>query len=289
MTQQFEDFAHRKKREAEGARIQPLVTIAESPNARELDCSGNQWTRQHYDGPFYLVSSSDDVPAISLVFVQSREGNTGIESPDELGGGPTDKHLVYEGLSRVAADAVLAGAATATGKNAFFSVWHPELVALRRELRLPRHPVQIVASRSGRVDLENGLLFNVPEVEVIILAGAECRRRCEQHLMSRPWIAVVPLDRAGLRAALTSVRAEHGIRRISAIGGRATASSLIDAGLVQDLLLTTTTRSAGEPNTPFYTGNRRPALETIVSKRGTDPEYPIVVEHFAVLEALRAE
>jgi hypothetical protein len=35
--------------------------------------------------------------------------------------------------------------------------------------------------------------------------------------------------------ALSRLRIEHGINRISAIGGRRTASSLIDAGVVEDL------------------------------------------------------
>ena len=66
---------------------------------------------------------------MSLVFVQSRDGNTGANNPAELGGGPTDKYLIYEGLSRVAADGVMAGAST-IGKSVFFSITHPQLVAL---------------------------------------------------------------------------------------------------------------------------------------------------------------
>jgi len=51
------------------------------------------------------------------VFVQSRDGNTGARDPSSLGGGDTDKHLIYEGLSRVASDAVVAGAETIRGGN----------------------------------------------------------------------------------------------------------------------------------------------------------------------------
>jgi riboflavin biosynthesis pyrimidine reductase len=287
-SRRFEQFAERKTRDAQRAVIQPLVTTAELPIAKELNAIANAWTQRYYDGLFHLINPPVDLPSVSLVFVQSREGNTGVDNPDELGGGATDKHLLYEGLSRVAADAVLAGAATANGEDVFFSVWHPELVALRRELGLPRHPTQIVVSQNGRVDLDNCLLFNVPEVPVIILAGDECRNRCKQRLTSRSWIAVVPIEPAGIRAALARVRAEHGVARISAIGGRATSSSLIDAGLAQDLLLTTTARSAGEPNTPFYTGNRPPRFEVIVKKQGTDPEHPIVFEHLAVQDRTAA-
>jgi riboflavin biosynthesis pyrimidine reductase len=278
----FQAFAERKTREAEGAVIRPLETTAESPLAIQLRSIGNEWTERHYDGSFHLFTAPDNVPAVSLVFVQSRDGNTGADNPDALGGGPADKHVIYEGLSRVAADGVLAGAATAAGDNVLFSLWHPELVALRRELGLPRHPVQIVVSQNGRVDVENALLFNVPEIAVFILAGAGCRDRCALGFASRPWITVVPLESAGLRAALSRLRVEHGIRRISAIGGRRTASGLIDAGLVQDLLLTTSARSAGEPNTPFYTGDRAPRFDLIVKKHGTDPQHPILFEHLAL-------
>ena len=85
-----------------------------------------------------------------------------------------------------------------------------------------------------------------------------------------------------LRAPLAYLRRERGIRRVSAIGGRTTASALIDAGLVQDLCRTTTARSAGEPDTPLYVGKQPPDLRLIVRKRGTDPDYPIVFEHLAV-------
>ena len=83
-----------------------------------------------------------------------------------LGGGETDKHLIYEGLSRVAADAVLAGAETIRGGDIVLSVWHPELVALRASLGLPRHPIQIVATLRG-LELDAACMFNVPELPVV--------------------------------------------------------------------------------------------------------------------------
>jgi riboflavin biosynthesis pyrimidine reductase len=278
----FADFAARKTREALHAAIHPLTTVAAGPAHTALEGIGSDWTRRLYGGDFQLVPPPADRPAISLVFVQSRDGNTGAANPADLGGGPTDLHLIYEGLSRVAADAVLSGAATAAGRNAFFSVWHPELVALRRQLGCPRHPAQIVLSRSGRIDANRTLLFNVPEVPVFVLAGAPHLERCREHLARRPWVTVVPLEPDGLDGTLGTLRREHGIARISAIGGRRAATSLIDAGLVQDLCLTTSARPGGEPGTPFYTGARPPALDLIVRKRELGPDEPIVFEHFVV-------
>ena len=110
----FRQFAERKTREAERALIHPLITVADRSAGRNLLAVGNAWTRRNYDGDFHLCRIPGESPAVSLVFVQSREGNTAADNPEDLGGGAADKHLIYEGLSRVAADAVLAGAATAT-------------------------------------------------------------------------------------------------------------------------------------------------------------------------------
>ena len=219
------------------------------------------------------------MPAISLVFVQSRDGNTGASNPADLGGGPTDKLLIYEGLSRVAADAVLAGASSA-GHHVFFTINHPELVALRLELGLPRHPTQMVISNEGRLDLSSRV-FTTPDVPVILVAGRECERTIAPQLRDRSWITIVPIGES-LADAFVTLRRDHHIGRISAVGGRVTATSLIDAGLVQDLYLTTSAIDGGEPNTPWYVGDRFPTLETIVRKKEVAAESPILVEHLAI-------
>ena len=142
----FDRFAERKEREAIAAEISPLTTeIAHPPS--DAIAIGDEWTRHLFGGPFYVSPPrSIDFPSTSLVFVQSKDGNTGARNPATLGGGSADAHLIYEGLSRVAADAVLAGAETIRGGHLVFSTWRPELVRLRQSLGLPRHPTQIVAT-----------------------------------------------------------------------------------------------------------------------------------------------
>src|SRR4029078_10826598 len=129
--------------------------------------------------------------SVSLVFVQSRDGNTETADPIVFGAGATDKHLIYEGLSRVAGEPVLAGARTVHAK-AFFSVWHPELIALRDSLGLPRHPAQVVVSQRGNVDLAS-LLFNVPDVPVFLVGGPACFQQHAAALRARPWIRSIAL------------------------------------------------------------------------------------------------
>jgi riboflavin biosynthesis pyrimidine reductase len=276
----FQSVAEGKARAAEQAVIPPLVTIEDRSSRYPLRRVGNTWTRQHFDGDFYLCDPAPDLPALSLVFVQSRDGNTVVPDPATLGGGPADFHLIYEGLSRVAADGVLAGAAT-VGRKVFFSVWHPEIVALRRELGLPRHPAQVVVSRRGRLNVEQSLLFNVPEVPVFLIIDPDGLRNCERAVAERPWITIVPLAHDDLADAFRRLRRDHGLTRLSVVGGRTVATSLIDAGLVQDLCLTTSVLSGGEPNTFFYAGHRLPTLEMIVRKQGTAPT-AITFEHSAV-------
>ena len=131
MTARFDAYCRRKESAALAAAIPGYTTREET--AAGLVRFGTDWSRGLFDGAFFRSPGPalDGVPVTSLVFVQSRDGNTVAPDPSALGGGDTDLHLVYEGLSRVDADAVLAGSATARAKELVFSVWHPDLVALR--------------------------------------------------------------------------------------------------------------------------------------------------------------
>ena len=279
----FATFAERKTREAAAAPIAHLKTVEDRSAAFGSVQIGNAWTREYYDGLYNLsVRKDGDLPSVSLCFVQSRNGNTGAANPEVLGGGPTDKHLIYEGLSRVAADGVMAGATTAEGSGTFFSVWHPQLVALRSALGLPRHPAQLVLTGRGCINLEGTLLFNVPDVPVYIIASPGACERLESTVSSRSAIELVPMRGDDLCTPLAYLRRERGVNFISCVGGRATATALLDGGYVQDLCLTTTARDAGQPGTPYYVGKRTLALDLIVRKRAEDAEYPITFEQFAV-------
>ena len=255
-----------------------LVTIVDRSKEFRVTGIGNAWSREFYDGPFHVFAAPPDRPAISLVLVQTRDGNTGASNPEDLGGGATDKHLLYEGLSRVAADGVLAGASS-VGHAVFFKINHPELVALRRELGLPAHLAQMVMSKDGNFDV-NARIFTTPGVPVFLLAGDRCWSKVAHPFADRRWITIVPLE-DDLRATFKRLHDDHGIGRISAVGGRVTATSLVDAGLVQDVYLTTSPIDGGEPDTPWYVGERKPRLETIVRKREV-ADTPILFEHLAL-------
>lgn len=276
----FERFAERRTREAATAHIERLSTVFDRSENEPVQRVGNAWSRMHYGGDFCLFQPSKEAAtALSLVFVQSRNRNTGGD-PGALGGGATDTHLIYEGLSRVAADAILAGARS-VHSEAIFSVWHPELVALRASLDRPRHPAQIVVSKHGRFNFD-ALLFSVPEVPVFVIATAESMTGHASILRARPWIRHVPLEADDLRLAVDRLRDEEGIRRVSAIGGRSTATRLVDADLCQDLYLTTTSQDGGEPDTPWYSGISAPPTRVITKKEWGDRDSRIVFEHILI-------
>jgi 5-amino-6-(5-phosphoribosylamino)uracil reductase len=271
----FAAFISRRSGEAAAAALPPYVTEVERPLEGML-AIGSPWTERLFDGAFYLSPLPQRLPACHLVFVQSLDGNTGTRNPQTLGGGETDKHLIYEGLTRVSADAVLAGASTVRGGNVVFSVWHPELVRLRQALGQPRHPVQIIATRRG-IPIEREFLYNTPELRIVLLTAPAGIAAMREALRDRPWITPVVIG-AGqtLVDAFERLRA-MGIDRISAIGGRTLATELIDAGLVQDLYLTTSPTTGGQPGTPIYP---RPLdLRMVVRKRGTLHEAGVVFEH----------
>jgi 5-amino-6-(5-phosphoribosylamino)uracil reductase len=280
-TDRFEAFVARKQAAAIAARLSGYHTVDSPRLTPALDAIGNAWTAALFDGPFFESPSDDPgLPAINTVFVQSADGNTGARNPQDLGGGPTDTHLIYEGLSRARADAVMTGASTIKGGQMIFGVWHPELVALRRSFGLPRYPAQIVATRSGALGIESDLMFNVPSVPVFILTTPEGAGAIAPRIACRPWIRIIAApDDGRLAGSLRRLREEHRISRISCIGGRTLATELLDAGLVKDIYLTTAPRPGGEPGTPFYAGAA--PLETIrvLTKAGRDAERGVVFEH----------
>jgi riboflavin biosynthesis pyrimidine reductase len=272
----FEQFAARKTRLATTASLPPYRTQLDDPDANALTV-GNAWTNRLFDGPFYLSPAATPVrPACSLVFVQSSDGNTSAADPGALGGGETDSHLIFEGLSRVAADAVLAGAQTVRGSDVMFSVWHPQLVDLRMSLGLSRHPVQIVATLRG-IELADTMLFNLPAVRVLLLAVPAAAERMSRAIKVRPWITLLLMEGPGdVQGAFERLRS-IGIARISCVGGRTLAGHLLDEGLIDDVYLTTGRKTGGEGGTPLSSASWRG--RTVVRKAGTGVEQGVIFEH----------
>lgn len=259
--------------------LPPVRTVFNRSDRFALDSIGSASSSAAFDGPFYQSRAAGGL-SMGVVFVQSRDRNTGTNDPASLGGGAVDTHLVYEGLSRVAADAVAVGAGT-LHRESFFSVWRKDLIDLRLARGLPRHPAQVVLSVDGSPCPDDVLLFNVPDVPVFVLTSAAGRDRLSPALESRPWVH--PIPGASLAEQFAQLRA-RGMTRLCSIGGRRSASALVDAGLVQDVYLTTTQSSAGEAGTPWYVGTRPRSLEPVVAKEWNGADGVVRFEHFRLGE-----
>lgn len=272
----FEQFAARKTLVATTVPLPPYLTELDDP-ADDAIAVGNSWSKRLFDGPFYLSPAANPRrPACSLVFVQSSDGNTRTPDPGLLGGGNTDTHLIYEGLSRVAADAVLAGAETVRGSDVVFSVWHPQLIDLRMSMGFPRHPVQIVATIRG-LEFDDTLLLNLPEIPVVLLTVRSAAQGMHQAARIRPWITLLLMDGPqDLPRTFERLRS-MGIARVSCVGGRRLAGHLLDAGLIDDVYLTTGLNAGGEPGTPLSSAPWRG--RTVVRKGGTGVEEGVIFEH----------
>lgn len=282
MSGRFEAYCQRKEQAASAATIPGYVT------AEIRDCGGlvsleNPWSRALFDGVFYrsAVAARPGIPSTSLVFVQSRDGNTVASDPSVLGGGDTDLHLIYEGLSRVDADAVLAGAATARGKDIVFSVWHPQLVALRLARGKPRHPAQVVVTVAGSLRFDEGLMFQEPSLRVFVITRSGAVKTIQDRLAGKPWIEVIDAGEPVSFACAMQQLGRRGIEVLSCVGGPRTAKGLLDEQLVRDIYLTTSAIDAGTPGTPYH-GGQPPRVDRAVLKEGQGIEAGVRFEHLIV-------
>ena len=281
MSARFDNYCRAKTNAAIAAVLQPYKTVAHDSQSGRFCAIGNSWSRRLFDGEFYRSAPPDlDIPSTNLVFVESQDGNTGADDPSTLGAGETDKHLIYEGLSRVDADAVLSGATTARSDELMFSVWRPELVALRRDLGRARHPAQVIVTSRSALRIETALMFQEPELRVFLITTSDAASSLRVSVATRPWIQVIDAGQPlSMRTALRELRA-RGIETISAIGGRTTARALSREGVVHDLYLTTAAKEGGEPNTPLFEGPLN--APAVVIKEGTGSDAGVRFAHYAL-------
>jgi len=279
----FDQYCRARERAAAAAVLPPYRTEAVHVELGDFRAIGNAWSRALFDGDFYRTSCKEDIPVTNLVFVESRDGNTGAHDPSMLGGGQTDKHLIYEGLSRVDADAVLSGATTARSDELVFSVWHPQMVALRLERGRTRHPAQVIVCSRSAPRFETALMFQEPELPVFLVTTSDAAASLRLQVATRPWIQVIDAGQPlSMRAALRDLKG-RGIETVSAIGGRTTARALLREGVVHDLYLTTAAKEGGEPGTPLL---EEPIdAHAVVIKRGTGPEEGVRFVHYAMRAA----
>ncbi len=175
--------------------------------------------------------------------------NLANKGPGESGGvvsGASEPDRFVMGLMRATADAVLIGAGTFRAGPG--DLWHPEtafpaardlFTELRAQLGLRPHPLLVVVTASGDIDLAQPALRDCLIVTTA-LAGA---RMCGK-LPEGARIASLDAHPFGGKALLDLLSAE-GAQGVLTEGGPSLVGQLLEEGLLDELFLTTSPRLFG--------------------------------------------
>lgn len=151
-------------------------------------------------------------------------------------GSPRDQHHLY--TLRATADAIVCGARTVEETGATLGNGGAKYAAQRLRHYLAGHPLRILVSGSGSLDLK-APVFQERFSPILILTtqrvGAKRLRQLES-VADAVWVADGPeLD---FRAAFIWLRRNHGVRRLLCEGGGELNDAVFRANLVDELHLT---------------------------------------------------
>ncbi len=145
---------------------------------------------------------------------------------------------VFHGL-RARVDAVMVGAGTVRTERYGRLVRDPARREQRHAAGLDPDPLAIVVSGSLNLPPDVPLLQDPQQRVVIVTASDDVIEECAAEVR---YLRSSPVDLAG---ALARLHAEHGVRSILCEGGPHLNGSLLDAGLIDELFLTTSPVLAG--------------------------------------------
>ena len=188
-------------------------------------------------------------PALVANFVASADGVVALPGVGESGSvvsGNSEPDRFVMGLLRAAADAVLIGAGTfAAGAG---ELWHPEaafpaardaFVDLRTHLGLRPHPLLVVVTASGNIDVEQPALR-----DSLVVTSEQAEAHLRGKLPSRARIAVLD-NQTFPGGALLDLLHAQGLQVILSEGGPTLVGHLLQDGLVDELFVTRSPRLFG--------------------------------------------
>ena len=176
-------------------------------------------------------------PYVAVNMVATVDGRASVEGRTAPISSVADRQVFHALRTRV--DAVMVGAGTLRTERYGRLVRDPHRREQRVAAGLQADPLAIVVS--GRLDLSPDLplLADADSRVVIVTASEASLEGCAADVT---YLRSSPVD---LAAALAAVRADHGIRSILCEGGPSLNASLLTAGLVDELFLTTVPKLAG--------------------------------------------
>ncbi|HWF59411.1 MAG TPA: dihydrofolate reductase family protein [Nitrospira sp.] len=224
--------------------------------------------REAYDGELFFNDSSSR-PLIVGNFVQTLDGIVSLKIPGKSGGaeinGRNEEDTFIMGLLRACADAVMIG--EDTFRNAPGQVWtagcvyptfEKEFHAFRKHVgKDSLHPLNVVVSGMGRVDLEESLFRN-EEIQSLVLTtqqgAAQLHRRYGVMLSATVHVfpgevTINPSDMVAL------LHAEYGVKLLLHEGGPTLFSSFLEQSLLDELFLTMAPQIVGRSQ-----AGKRPAF-----------------------------
>jgi riboflavin-specific deaminase-like protein len=195
----------------------------------------------------------DHRPYVVLNMVATADGAASVAHRTAPISSPADRQLFHELRAHV--DAVMVGAGTVRTERYGRLVRDPT----RRDRRVGRglapDPLAVIVSHRLSLTPDLPLLADPHSRVVVITASdAELSGCAAQVSYLRP----APEDRVDLAAMLTRLRMEHGVRSVLCEGGPNLNTSLLPAGLIDELFLSIAPALAGSTGSLSIVG--RPAL-----------------------------
>ena len=266
----YKEYVQRET-EVASRKVLPMRTIAEL-ETREFPEVLPHRIRAIYDGHFYApLPSTRDRPYGTVVFASTLNGKVTFAEPKDIQATFTDYYF-YRELSKVFTDAVIAGAETVRGspdqERFTMSMYDPELIAFRtRVLQKPRHPLQVVITGSGNIAAEKEYIFNLPEFKVLVFTTARGQEALSAHRFDKENVRIVSMgERIDFRTIPEILQSKYATERMLVIGGASVATQFIDAGVIDEMFITSAnTLGHGNART-FYEGKQTLEMRTVSLK-----------------------
>ncbi len=216
--------------------------------------------RKLYDGDLQFSATARTY--VIANFAATLDGVVSYKIPGKSGGAEitcrnAGDHFIM-GLLRASADAVLVGSGT-FGEVSPLHLWipeyiYPEMAHVYQSYRGARmkHPLNVVVSGSGRVDMARAI-FHTSDVKSLIITTVEGKQRIDEACASAHCSILTRAPGDGARIApdkiIQLLYREFDVHVLLHEGGPALLGQFLQTGLVDELFLTIAPQIAGRSST----------------------------------------
>lgn len=197
-------------------------------------------TEARRDHAGFLLRLTENRPFVTLKLAGTLDGRIATASGESQWiTGPDARRDVH--MMRASHDAVMVGAGTVRADDPSLTV---------RGLGIDRHPVRIVVSNLMKIPADTKLAQTADETPVWLCHGKDAD---VSHWMAKGAVGLPCQTASGQidPKAMMTVLAAKGLTRVFCEGGGMLAASLLDAGLVDQLVVYTAGAAIGAEGTPL--------------------------------------